>query len=76
MILPLLERFRPLLRLQVRRLDLDARLRRRFDSSDLIQEAIARAVARAVLIAFNAAGAFLARASMILDTVGSEATRP
>lgn len=44
MILPLLERFRPLLRLQVRRLDLDARLRRRFDSSDLIQEAIARAV--------------------------------
>ena len=44
MILPVLERFRPLLRLQVRRLDLDDRLRRRFDSSDLIQDAIARAV--------------------------------
>lgn len=40
----LLERCRPLLRLQVRRLQLDQRLRRRFDSSDLIQEALTRAV--------------------------------
>ena len=43
----LLERFRPLLRLQVRRLQLDPRLRRRFDSSDLVQETLARAVGRA-----------------------------
>jgi RNA polymerase sigma-70 factor (ECF subfamily) len=42
----LLERCRPLLRLQVRRLQLDERLRRRFDSSDLIQEALTRAVSR------------------------------
>src|SRR5262245_31700926 len=40
----MLERFRPLLRLQVRRLQLDPRLRRRFDSSDLVQETLARAV--------------------------------
>jgi RNA polymerase sigma-70 factor (ECF subfamily) len=40
----LLERFRPLLRLQVRRLQLDPRLRRRFDSSDLVQETLTRAV--------------------------------
>lgn len=45
MILPLLERFRPLLRLQAHRLELDARLRRRFDSSDLVHEAMTRAVA-------------------------------
>lgn len=44
MILSLLERFRPLLRLQVRCLQLDNRLRRRFDSSDLVQDALARAV--------------------------------
>src|SRR5262245_40796520 len=43
----LLERCRPLLRLQVRRVQLDRRLRRRFDSSDLIQEALTRAVSRA-----------------------------
>jgi RNA polymerase sigma-70 factor (ECF subfamily) len=38
-----LERFRPLLRLQARRLQLDPRLQRRFDSSDLIQETLMRA---------------------------------
>jgi RNA polymerase sigma-70 factor (ECF subfamily) len=38
-----LERFRPLLRLQIRKLELDKRLRRRFDSSDLIQETMLRA---------------------------------
>jgi RNA polymerase sigma-70 factor (ECF subfamily) len=42
----LLERCRPLLRLQVRRLQLDARLKRRFDSSDLVQETLTRAVSR------------------------------
>ena len=35
-----------------------------------------RATARAELIAFNAAGALAARASIVRDTVGSEATRP
>lgn len=38
-----LERYRPLLRLQVRRLELDLRLRKRFDSSDLLQETMLRA---------------------------------
>jgi RNA polymerase sigma-70 factor (ECF subfamily) len=38
-----LERCRPLLRLQVRQMELDPRLRRRFDSSDLIQETFLRA---------------------------------
>ena len=43
----LFERFRPLLRLQVRRLQLDRQLRRRFDSSDLVQETLMRAFERA-----------------------------
>jgi len=43
-ILSLLERFRPLLRLQVRGLELDDRLQRRFDSSDLVQDTLTRAV--------------------------------
>ena len=38
-----LERYRPLLRLQARRLELDLRLRRRFDSSDLVQETMLKA---------------------------------
>ncbi len=38
-----LERYRPLLRLQVRQLQLDPRLRRRLDESDLVQEALLRA---------------------------------
>jgi RNA polymerase sigma-70 factor, ECF subfamily len=43
----LLDRCRPLLRLQVRRLQLDERLQRRFDSSDLIQDALTRAISHA-----------------------------
>ncbi|MBX9578943.1 MAG: sigma-70 family RNA polymerase sigma factor [Gemmataceae bacterium] len=43
----LLERLRPLLRLQARRLQLDRRLGRRFDPSDLAQETILRACERA-----------------------------
>jgi RNA polymerase sigma-70 factor (ECF subfamily) len=39
-----LERYRPLLRLQVRQMELDPRFQRRFDSSDLVQSAMARAV--------------------------------
>jgi RNA polymerase sigma-70 factor (ECF subfamily) len=39
-----LERFRPLLRLQVRQMQLDPRLRRRFDSSDLVHEAFVKAL--------------------------------
>lgn len=38
-----LERYRPLLRLQIRKLELDKRLHRRFDSSDLIQETLLKA---------------------------------
>src|SRR5579864_1507225 len=38
-----LDRYRPLLRLQVRQLQLDPRLQRRFDESDLVQEALLRA---------------------------------
>src|SRR5262245_42057168 len=37
------ERYRPLLRLQARQLHLDPRLRRRFNSSDLVQETLTRA---------------------------------
>ncbi len=39
-----LERYYPVLRVQVRKLHLDPRLRRRFDSSDLVQEAFVKAV--------------------------------
>jgi RNA polymerase sigma-70 factor (ECF subfamily) len=38
-----LERYRPLLRLQIRQMQLDRRLQRRFDSSDLVQETLLRA---------------------------------
>jgi RNA polymerase sigma-70 factor (ECF subfamily) len=38
-----LERYRPLLRLQLRQVQLDPRLQRRFDDSDLVQEALLRA---------------------------------
>jgi RNA polymerase sigma-70 factor, ECF subfamily len=39
-----LERFRPLLRLQARQLRLDPRLKRLWDSSDLVQDAYCRAI--------------------------------
>jgi RNA polymerase sigma-70 factor (ECF subfamily) len=39
----LIERYRPLLRLQARKLELDMQLRRRFDSSDLVQETLLKA---------------------------------
>src|SRR5262245_47635968 len=38
-----LDRYRPLLRLQVRQMQLDPRFQRRFDSSDLVQETLLRA---------------------------------
>jgi RNA polymerase sigma-70 factor (ECF subfamily) len=38
-----LDRYRSLLRLQVRQMQLDPRLQRRFDSSDLVQETLLRA---------------------------------
>jgi RNA polymerase sigma-70 factor (ECF subfamily) len=38
-----LERYRPLLRLQARQMQLDPRLQRRFDNSDLVQEALLKA---------------------------------
>jgi RNA polymerase sigma-70 factor (ECF subfamily) len=39
-----LERYRPLLRLQARQLQLDPRLNRLFDSSDIVQDAYCRAI--------------------------------
>jgi RNA polymerase sigma-70 factor (ECF subfamily) len=39
-----LERYRALLKMQVRQLQLDPRLQRRFDSSDLVQDALAKAL--------------------------------
>jgi RNA polymerase sigma-70 factor (ECF subfamily) len=42
-----LERYRPLLRLLVRQQQLDPRLRTRFDSSDVVQETLARALEKA-----------------------------
>src|SRR2546423_1074900 len=38
------DRYRPLLKLQVRQLELDPRLQRRFDSSDLVQDALFEAI--------------------------------
>jgi DNA-directed RNA polymerase specialized sigma24 family protein len=38
-----LNRYRPLLRLQIRQMELDPPLQRRFDSSDIIQETMLRA---------------------------------
>jgi RNA polymerase sigma-70 factor (ECF subfamily) len=38
-----LERYRPLLRLQTRQIELDPRLQRRFDGSDVVQEALLKA---------------------------------
>jgi RNA polymerase sigma-70 factor (ECF subfamily) len=41
-----IDRYRPLLRLQARQLRLDAQLKRLWDSSDLVQDAYCRAVAK------------------------------
>jgi RNA polymerase sigma-70 factor (ECF subfamily) len=38
-----LERYRPLLKLQTRQMELDPRLQRRFDGSDVVQEALLKA---------------------------------
>src|SRR5262249_50621293 len=38
-----LERYRPLLKLQMRQVELGARLQRRFDGSDVVQEALLKA---------------------------------
>jgi RNA polymerase sigma-70 factor (ECF subfamily) len=38
-----LERYRPLLKLQARQVELDGRLQRRFDGSDVVQEALLKA---------------------------------
>jgi RNA polymerase sigma-70 factor (subfamily 1) len=65
----LLERCRPLLRLQVRRLQLDRRLKRRFDSSDLIQEALTRAVSRVDQFRGGSEGEAIRWLQRILQTV-------
>jgi Sigma-70 region 2/FAD dependent oxidoreductase len=41
-----LERYRPLLRLQARQLQLDPRLKQEWDSSDIVQDAYCRAIAK------------------------------
>lgn len=69
----LLERFRPLLRLQVRRLQLDPRLRRRLDSSDLVQDALTRAVERAGEFHGTTEGEAFAWVQRILGTVALNA---
>lgn len=73
MIFPLLERFRPLLRLQVRCLQLDDRLRRRFDSSDLVQEALTRAVSCADQFRGKSEGEAFGWLQQILRTVALNA---
>ena len=65
----ILDRCRPLLRLQVRRLQLDERLQRRFDSSDLIQEALTRAVSRADQFRGESEGEAIRWLQRVLHTV-------
>lgn len=69
----LLQRCRPLLRLQARRLQLDARLKRRFDSSDLVQETLARAVGRAEQFRGESEGELVRWLQRILHTVALNA---
>jgi RNA polymerase sigma-70 factor (ECF subfamily) len=70
-----LERYRPLLRLQVRQLQLDPRLRRRLDESDLVQDALLRAHQH--LADFRGAdqAAFLKWLEQILANVLTDAVR-
>lgn len=68
-----IQRCQPLLRLQVRRLQLDARLRRRFDSSDLVQETLTRAVSRLNQFRGTSEGELIRWLQRILRTVALNA---
>jgi RNA polymerase sigma-70 factor, ECF subfamily len=69
----LLQRCRPLLRLQARRLQIDARLKRRFDSSDLVQETLTRAVSRLDQFRGASEGELIRWLQRILHTVALNA---
>src|SRR5947209_18635497 len=70
-----LERYRPLLRVQVRRMQLDPRLRRRFDESDLVQEALLRAHASLPEFRGENEAALLKWLGQILASVLTDAVR-
>ncbi|HEX5273399.1 MAG TPA: sigma-70 family RNA polymerase sigma factor [Gemmataceae bacterium] len=70
-----LERYRPLLRVQVRQMQLDPRLRRRFDESDLVQEALLRAHAGLPEFRGDSEAALLKWLGQILASVLTDAVR-
>lgn len=70
-----LERYRPLLRLQVRKLELDRRLRRRFDSSDLIQETLLKAHQKFADFRGTSDGELVAWLQQILGNVVADEVR-
>jgi RNA polymerase sigma-70 factor (ECF subfamily) len=67
-----LERYRPLLRLRARQLDLHPRLRRRFDSSDLVQSAMLRALEKREQFHGTSEAAFVAWLQRILGNVAAD----
>jgi RNA polymerase sigma-70 factor (ECF subfamily) len=69
------ERYRPLLRLQVRQLQLDPRLQRRFDESDLVQETLLRAHLGLAEFRGNNEAALLTWLEHILANVLTDAVR-
>jgi RNA polymerase sigma-70 factor (ECF subfamily) len=69
------ERYIPLLRLQVRQLELDLRLRRRFDSSDVVQETLLRAHANRDQFRGTTEGEMVRWLQAILSNVVIEETR-
>lgn len=70
-----LEGYRPLLRLEVRKLQLDPRLRRRFDSSDLVQEAFVRALTNLDQFAGKTEGEWVKWLQCILKNAAIDADR-
>ena len=70
-----LERYRPLLRVQVRKLELDLRLRRRFDSSDLLQETMLRAHENLPQFSGETEAEFVRWLQEILGNVATDAVR-
>lgn len=70
-----LDRYRPLLRLQIRKLGLSQRLRRRFDSSDLIQETLLRAHLRLADFRGATAAELIAWMQQILANVVADEVR-
>jgi RNA polymerase sigma-70 factor (ECF subfamily) len=70
-----LEYYRPLLRLYARQIRLDPRLRRRFDSSDLVQESLLRAHAGLGRFRGQTEGELVAWLRAILERVAIDQTR-